>query len=357
MQSTAVASMPGGGPLIYRDVDANYDNELTLGVGLKQTIFDAGTIANYSQARKGQLIREQSFEAVKQNLLYTAKKLYAQTQLAHKVIGIMEASEHTSMEIYQSIERKYREGAATELDLLMAEVDWKSKIPQSAGARKNSEICMLALHNLAGIPLSEEIVLGEQDDYLAVIIETQGPESSAMTEKSRLDSIFASRPDYRALLLSREMADLQKTAALSSFSPTVSAGLSFAYGGMGNEGSLNGEYDYTAFQLNLGVTIPLFTGGYRLSRVKSAEIEQDKASLSITKKQNDIEIQLIEIQMRLNETMERIESAQLIETTAKRAAVLAQSAYTNGLTTQLSVTEAINKLDQASLGLQNALFE
>jgi outer membrane protein TolC len=327
-------------------VDANYDNELTLGVGLKQTIFDAGAIANYSQAKKGQAIREQSFEAVKQNLRNAAKKLYAQAQLAQRVIGIMENSEQTCMEIYQSIERKYRAGAATELDLLMAEVDWKSKVPQTAEARKNSEICMLALRNLAGIPLSEELILTEQNDSLSVTAETQ-----------TFDSLLASRPDYRALVLSRELADIQKKAAIGSFFPTVSAGLSFAYGGMGNGGSLMGDYDYTALQLSLGVSIPLFTGGYRVSRIKSAQIEQDKASLSILKKQNDIESQLMELQMRLDETMERIESAQLIETTAKRAAALAQSAYTNGLTTQLSVTESINKLDQASLGLQNALFE
>jgi hypothetical protein len=42
---------------------------------------------------------------------------------------------------------------------------------------------------------------------------------------------------------------------------------------------------------------------------------------------------------------------------AARAVSLAQSSYANGLTTQLSVAEAINKHDQASLGLQNALFE
>jgi outer membrane protein TolC len=71
----------------------------------------------------------------------------------------------------------------------------------------------------------------------------------------------------------------------------------------------------------------------------------------------DIESSLVEIRLTLNEALERINSARLIETMAGRAVALAQTAYTNGAATQLSVTEAINKLDQASLGLQNALFE
>jgi L-iditol 2-dehydrogenase len=41
----------------------------------------------------------------------------------------------------------------------------------------------------------------------------------------------------------------------------------------------------------------------------------------------------------------------------KERLALARSAYTNGLATQLSVTEAANRLDEASLGLQNAIYE
>jgi outer membrane protein TolC len=125
---------------------------------------------------------------------------------------------------------------------------------------------------------------------------------------------------------------------------------------MGND-SLTGDSDYTAAQLTLGVTIPIFAGGYRLSRVRAARIEQEKASLALEKKQRDVESELIEIQLRLNEANERIETARLIETAARRALALSQTAFANGLVTQLSVTEAANRLDEASLGLQNAVCE
>jgi outer membrane protein TolC len=60
---------------------------------------------------------------------------------------------------------------------------------------------------------------------------------------------------------------------------------------------------------------------------------------------------------RLHEASERIEAARLIETSARRAFTLSQTAFTNGLITQLSVTEAVNRLDEASLGLQSAVCE
>jgi outer membrane protein TolC len=83
---------------------------LTLGIGVNQTLFDAGAIASYNKERKGQAIREQSFEVARRGIQNAAKKLYAQSQLVLTVVEIMEASERLSHEIYQSTERKYRAG-------------------------------------------------------------------------------------------------------------------------------------------------------------------------------------------------------------------------------------------------------
>jgi outer membrane protein TolC len=344
-RSTPVASLPGGGPLIYQDMDSAYNNELAAGIRVTQKIFDPSAWMQYRQAKKGLSIQEQAFESARLNILLAAKKLYAQTRLAVSVVEIREASEQTSGELYQSAERKHRVGTATELDLLMAEVDWKQKSVSAAEARKNAETAMLAFRNLANIPVSEEIILTEGSQTLPVI-----PKPSA------LDSVLPGRADYRALLLSRDFADIGKKVAEASFLPTVSAGFSLAWGGMGND-SLSGDYDYTATQFNLGVTIPIFAGGYRLSRVKAALIEQEKANLALTKKRSDIESELIEIQLRLSEADKRIGTARLIETAARRALALAQTSFVNGLVTQLSVTEAADRLDEASLGLQNAICE
>ncbi|MDR1211647.1 MAG: TolC family protein [Spirochaetaceae bacterium] len=346
MRSTPVASVDGGGPLVYRDVDSNYDNELTLGIGVNQTLFDTGAIANYSRARQGQRIRESSLEVARQNIRRAAQKIYAQTRLTLDVVIIMEASEQFSRETYQSAERKYRAGTATELDLLLAEVDWKRKVTATAEARKNSELALIAFRSLAGIPPSEAITLAGEFGGL--------PETP---ESPDLETILAQRPDYRSLVLSRGLSDIERRAALSSFLPTVSASFSYALGGMGNGSSLLGDYDFTSSKLSLSVNVPLFAGGYRLSRVKAAGIEQEKAAIALSQRRRGIESELIELRLRLDEAAQRVESARLIEETAQRAVSLAQSSYANGLTTQLTVAEAVNRLGEARLGLQSAIFE
>jgi outer membrane protein TolC len=253
------------------------------------------------------------------------------------------------MELYQSTERKYRAGAATELDLLMAEVDWKTKSISVTEANKNAELALIAFRNLAGIPLSQALTLTQEDSELADGSVLKIPESPG------LNNALAGRPDYRSLVLARELSDIDRKAAMSAFLPTASASFSYALGGMGNGGSFLG--DFNSAQLGLNVTIPLFVGGYRLSRIKAAGIEQEKADLALLKKRDAVESELIGLRLRLNEASQRVESARLITETAQRAVALSQTAYTNGLATQFTVTEAVNRLGETQLGLQSAIFE
>jgi outer membrane protein TolC len=91
--------------------------------------------------------------------------------------------------------------------------------------------------------------------------------------------------------------------------------------------------------------------------VKAAGIEQERAAIALSQRRNAIENELIELALRLGESAERVESARLIVSTAERAVALSQTAYSNGLTTQFNVAEAVNRLGEARLGLQSAVFE
>jgi protease secretion system outer membrane protein len=127
---------------------------------------------------------------------------------------------------------------------------------------------------------------------------------------------------------------------------------------MGNGGSIHDDgADFKNMQLSLNVTIPLFAGGYRISRVRAAAIEQEKASIALSKKQSDIEGELLQLELWLKEAWNSIEAAMLIVSATNRAVELSRSSYANGLVTQLQIAEAVNRLDEANLALQYAIFE
>jgi len=345
-QSTAVASMPGGGELIYRDIRANFDNELTMGIGISQVLFNAGAISNYNKAKLGKAIREQSFEAARLAVLCAAKKLYARAELALLVVEIRESSERFSQEQYQRMERRRQAGAATEMDLLSAEVALRTKTDAAREAKKNAELVLLAFRDLAGIPHTESIILTQ--------VRTDLPE---IPENPNLGNILANRPDYRALMLSRDLTGVERGAARNAFLPEVSASFNFALGRMMGNDDIKSDYDFNSATFGITVNIPVMAGGARLARMKAAQLEQEKTIIALSQKETAIESELTELQLRLDDAKQRLDSSYRTVETARRAVALAQSAYSNGQATYLTVADAQDKLDMVWLNFANIGFE
>jgi outer membrane protein TolC len=315
-------------------------------VGVNQVLFSASAISNYSKAKIAQAIREQSLGAARSIILCEAKKLYARAQLALMVVDIRESSTTLSLEQYQRVERRFKAGAAIEMDMLSAEVDWRTKTDATVEAKKNAELVLIAFRNLAGIPHSQTITLTQEYTDLP-----EKPESPA------LGSVLAGRADYRALVLSRDLTAIDRKAARSAFLPEVSASFSYALGRMvGNDDSPD-PVDFHSATLGLTVNIPILTGGYRLARMKATDLEREKANITLWQKETAIESELYELQLRLDEAQGRQESAYRIVETARRAVALAQTAYSNGQTTYLTVVDAQDKLDQVRLNFANVVFE
>jgi outer membrane protein TolC len=335
-------------PLIYQDLDTNYDNELSLGLGIDQKIFDAAALARYQQSKTGRVMQETVSDYTRQMIITAAKKLYAQAQLAQAVSGVMKEAEKTSEETYRSIQRMYAAGTTTELNLLMAEVDWKNNISSTIEAERNAAVTMLALKDLAGISQNIEITLTEETRRL--------PETPPMPD---LNNVLASRPDYRTQVLSKELADLTYRASIGTFLPTVSARFSYAYG---QQGGYEGKNDwnalnYSVLQLNLTASIPLFVGGYRTSLVRDANISRARAEINIQKSRNTIEQELLSLVLKMGEARQKLQSAETLEAAAVRAMTLAQASLENGLGTRLSVSEANTNLARTRLNLQRAVFD
>jgi len=347
-QSMAVGSTSGSHAIWMDNVRTNFDNELTLGIGVSQTLFSASAISNYNKAKLAQAIREQSYEAARKAVLCAAKKLYLRVQLALLVVEIRESSENFSREQYERMERRRQAGAATEMDLLSSEVDWRTKTDAAREARKNAELVLLAFRDLARIPHSQEVKLTQ--------VRTEMPEVE-VPENPNLGGILAKRADYRALLMARDLTNIDRNAAKSAFLPEVSASFNYALGGMGNGSSLIGDYDFNSATLGITVSIPILTGGARLARMKAAKLEHEKTIIAISQRETAIESELEELLLRLEDVQQRFDSSYRTVEIAQRAVTLAQTAYINGQATYLSVMDAQDKLDMVWLNFVNVNFE
>jgi outer membrane protein TolC len=348
---TAVAAgttqLNGVYPLIYQNVDTNYDNELSAALSVTWNLIDPAAFAQYQKAKKGTQIQQVTTEYTRQQVITGAKKLYAQSLLLESVADVKKNVAVTSEAVYRDMQKKYAAGTATEVNLRMAEVDWKTDLSAVSEAEKNVRVSMMALKNLAGLPLDSDLTLAEDVSELP-----------PLPEKASLGTVLGARLDYRAAQLAEDVAAITFNASLASFAPTVSSSFTYAhvqYGGYEGKDDWN-AYDVTQSSAGLKVTIPLFTGGARIAMIQNAHIQKEQSELRLKNTRDSIEQALVTYELELQEAWQQIDSAKTLEDATAQALAITRTAFENGVDTQIELSKAMSQHANAQVNLQNALY-
>jgi outer membrane protein TolC len=341
----AVDTTVGGiAPLIYKDVDVNKDNNFSLGLSASQVIFDMRAYDALKYGQEYENITRTGYKEADRTIRNAAKKLYFLAVLQEEVVKVKEASEQNEYNVYLDARKKYEAGVVQELEVLRAEVNWKTKRSEISQAQKDAELARINLKTLAGIPLDTELILEER-------LETVPPFPSSVP----LEEVLGQRSDYELLLRQKRLAELSVALARDEAYPSVAGILSWnrSY----SDDGFNFDDPKDIFQLGFQVSIPLYTGGAVSSKVNSALLEIEKTELEINKLRDTITTEIRRIELTLQEARERIDTAIALRETAERAYQLAQHAHRNGLITTLEMNDSAVQLEGARLQYSLAVFD
>jgi outer membrane protein TolC len=327
------------------DVDTNMDNELSLGVGVEQTIFNMKAIAALRASRQYKNLYGTAYDEAKRLITNAARKAYFGTVLLREVLTVMEASEKNNKDAYEDMRKQFEAGMARELDMLLAEVAWQQSIPNVTQARKNLENALIQLKTLAGIELAQSMQLTTPLSSFPELPNEVAPEES-----------YGRRSDYALLLQQKELAEISIALAEADFYPTISASLNLARQGYGNEGKLMDSH-VDVLQFGVKVALPVYTGGARRSQLKIEKINLGKQDTELAKKRDVIQAEITSLYLSLKEAWERIESSKKTVETAEKAYRLVRLSLANGMATQLELNTSAVRQEEAQLAYYNSVYE
>jgi outer membrane protein TolC len=320
------------------------NNQFALGIQASQNLFNLQAFSGMRASDEYRTLSTELFDVQRSAILSAAKKAFYQALLLEQVYQVRKASEENALENYRNAQSRYENGLVSQLAALQAEVAWKTKIPETTLARKNLDIAMLNLKDLAGLAEDQELRLeGDLGDYPPL------PQAPGM------DKVLEARPDYRALLAQHRLRQIEVEAARAQAYPTVAA--SVQYGFSAQSDKLRLEQENNALQLQLSVTVPIYSGGYVASQIDKAENEVARSLLSLEKKRREVSIDLDGLSLRLREAHERILSAQTTAATAEKALSITRASLESGLATQLDLKDAQVSYDGARLGYYSAIYD
>lgn len=324
--------------------DANRNNEYAAGVSLRQTLFSPTVFNAIKAAKQYRKFTDFTYDAAYQQLMTLAKQAFSQTLLLEKVYRVAQMSEQNAYDNYVDTKNRFDNGLASEFEKLQAESRYRERVPVTAAAKRNLDLALIDLKNLAGIPVDTEIkIVGSLDSY---------PE---LPKTNDIDAILKKRPDYNAMLWEERLRRTDVSAQKSAYFPSLAAVAGYGYSAQSNDFKL--EEENNSWTVGLVLSVPIFQGGETRAKVRQANVRLEKSQLQLARFRDNTEKEIQSVRLRLNEAYERIASAKASLETADKAFSIAEKTSKVGLATQLELKDARVAKDQATVGYYSAVFE
>jgi len=344
-----VISFPdSAGKLTKNRLKVGTDHSISLGTNITQPLYVGGKIGTaIKAARIYRQFSSENFNTVKQNVVMSAAAAYNRILLTKEMVKITGASLEQARKHLGNVEKLYKNGRATEYDLLRSRVNVANIQPGLMEAENNVKISLLNFKEILGLspdtPLTIKGKLSEPDTSL---FKLANPENA-----------FNNRPDLKAAEFNVELQDKAIKIARGDFLPTLTAGTTFAYSGNFDVFKYEAD-DWTPYWFaSINLSFPIFSGFKNYAKYNQAKVDYRKAKTEFIRTRNTVMIEVDESVMKLRKAVQQIESQQMNIHEAEKAVEIAGSMYTSGKATQLEVLDSQLAFEHARTNYASALFE
>ncbi len=298
-------------------------------------------------------------------LVADVKKAFFNILLAEQSLDVLRQSEANIRRTVEDTELRYRNGLASEYDLLTAQVQLSGLKPQILQTENSIKLAKLQLKMYLSIPENVEIeAAGALDDQ----------RDRVLTGAEDLSADLTNNSDLRSLDFQRELLRRQLRVSNAGRWPTVAAFFNATYTGndldMSRLGNFTGGGSQEAapgsgskfwwqhpVSAGLRVSIPLFSGLTKM--YQSRQLKNRIAQLDM---QRDYTEQQLDVQMRsaINDLLTARETMYAQELTVQQAAKaydIADTRYRAGAGTILELNTSQVNMVQAQLSYSQAIYD
>jgi outer membrane protein TolC len=298
-------------------------------ISLSQVLFDFGkTWASTEVARRLAEVALEDTELQRQLVTQTVKEAFTNINFAQRLIRVNEQALQRAELNLRSARGFFEVGTRPRSDVTRAEVDVANARVDVIRARNAERLARVALATAMGLPATTPLAIEDNLVYQPV----------TMDPMRLFEEALRQRPESRQARLQADAADSRVRRAFRDFFPDITGG--------GFYGATRTDLS-EIWELNLGLTWPLFDGGNRIARYREARSNLEAAQSRVKATELDISREVEQAQSNVIEAEERIQAAQVAVASAQENFRLAQGRFDAGVGTILELTDAQLALTQA----------
>ncbi len=348
------------------------DNSISTSAQLTLPLFAPSV---YEMLRMNETQLEQALESARSSKITLAnevKKAYYNILLAEQSLSVLKESEASIAETVANTEAMYKQGLASEYDLLTAQVQLSNLKPTILQTETSIRTSKLLFKMYLGLPTDVDFVLdGTLDGFADEVATAMIP-----TNEVNLDA----NADLRALDLQARLLQHQLQLTNASRLPTIAAFSTFMFSGNdntmdfgsmmggamgGGAGGAGGSAPATKkewwwqnpLSAGISISIPLFSGGKNIN--KANEIRNSLNQLSIQKDylRQSLGVQVENAFNAILTAREKMAANEITVRQAEKAYEIAEVRYNAGAGTILELNSSELSLTQARLNYSQAIYD
>lgn len=321
----------------YLDTDAN---GVVGGLAVQWLLFDFGQRAAARDAAANLSVgANYLYNGVHQKLVFDVSRTYFEYGAARQRSKIAQEALKNSKKILDAATQRRRSGLATTIEVaqaqqLVAQAQLKSVV--AAGDERNVYQALLGAMGLS--PLVDVKVADASERTL--------PAAGAAPTEALLKQALAARPDVLAAVAALRASRSGVEVARAEFLPKVYLA-GFAATGNGNldvRGIPGVNQQAGSTGVLVGVSLPLYDGGLRSSRVQDAQARVTASEATLEKIKSDSMREVVVITNTLESALASYEAATSLVKTSAITYDATLDAYQNGVGTVTAVTEGATAL-------------
>ncbi|MEM8603727.1 MAG: TolC family protein [Cyanobacteria bacterium P01_H01_bin.121] len=338
----------GSLPLTSTKISRSSTTTLDGNVRLDYTLLDKSRGPQIEAARLGVEQAELAVQETLATIQLNVSLSYYDLQSANEQVRIAAESVRAAQQSLQDAQALERAGVGTKFAVLQAEVQLSNEqqtLVQSESSQRQAERALAAI---LSIPQSTELRAADP-------VEPAGTWSLSLPDSIIL--AYANREELDQELLSREIAEQQRQAALGAIRPTI--GFFAQFGGTrsfdgtdsetfaGTDSNLDTSVGARDFSFGLNFQWRLFDGGAARAGARQQEVSQDLADVTFAQERDTVRQDVEDAFYDLESNLKNIDTAILSVEQAREALRLARLRFQAGVGTQSDVIDAERDLTTA----------
>lgn len=348
------------------------DNSISNSASLSLPLY-APTV--YETLKMNRTQMEQAVESARSSKITLAnevKKSYYNILLAEQSLAVLKQSEESIGETVKNTEAMYKQGLASEYDLLSAQVQLSNLRPSIVQTENSIKAGKLLFRMYLGLPEDTDFRLsGTLDDFA---------EEVAMATVPTNEVDLSNNADLRALDLQAKLLEHQLKIVNASRLPTVAAFSNFilsgndntmdfssmmggAMGPGGGGGSGSGTTTKKEWwwqhplSAGISISIPLFSGGRNVNKAHEIRNSMNQLSLQKDYLRQSVGVQVENAFNTILAAREKMSANEITVRQAEKAYEIAEVRYNAGAGTILELNSSELSLTQARLNYSQAIYD